>query len=81
MRLSWALPWPRAHVAVEIYDFGGRRAAVALSDAWQPGRASVEWRTGELPPGLYLAVLRARAESGAETIGATVPLRVDGPWR
>lgn len=78
VRLAWSLPWPRARVAAEVFDLAGRRVAWALSEAASPARGEREWRPAGLRPGLYLVVLRARAESGGVTLTATRPLRLEG---
>ena len=77
-RLEWALPWPRAHAAVEVYDLAGRRVARALDDVAVPAHGTLEWDAVALPAGLYVVALRARADSGGETLTETRALRVDG---
>ncbi len=77
-RLAWSLPWPRAHVAVEVYDLAGRRVAQALADAAVPARGVAEWDAAALPPGLYILALRARADTGGDTLTESRALRVEG---
>ncbi len=77
-RLEWALPWPRARVAVDVYDLAGRRVARALEDGLVPARGGAEWDASGLSPGLYLLALLARAESGGGTLTETRALRIDG---
>jgi hypothetical protein len=81
VRLSWALPWERARVAVELYDLAGRRLRSIQPEAPAPGRSESRWSALDIPPGLYLLVLRARPEHGAETTTAARPLRVEGAAR
>lgn len=81
LRMAWSLPWPRARVAVELYDLSGRRLAILIEDAPSPGRAEREWSAAGLRPGLYFMVLRARAESGESPLTVVRPLRVAGAAR
>ncbi|HYM81846.1 MAG TPA: hypothetical protein VEY91_10630 [Candidatus Limnocylindria bacterium] len=81
VRLSWALPWERARVAVELYDLAGRRLQSIMADGLAPGRSERNWSADATPPGLYLLVLRARPEHGPEAMTATQPLRVEGAAR
>ncbi len=77
VRLSWALPWPRGRVAFELYDLSGRRVGEAVPEIPVAARGEREWRA-VLTPGLYLMVMRARAESGGETLSEVRPLRIEG---
>jgi hypothetical protein len=81
LRMAWSLPWPRARVAVELYDLSGRRLAILVDDALMPGRAQREWSAGGVRPGLYLIVLRARAESGESPLTVARALRIAGVAR
>ncbi|TMQ65479.1 MAG: lamin tail domain-containing protein [Candidatus Eisenbacteria bacterium] len=77
-RIAWSLPWARARVSVEAFDLAGRRVAPVFAEASVAGRGEVVWTVGSLPAGLYVLVLKARAESGAESIAAARPVRVVG---
>jgi hypothetical protein len=77
-RFSWSLPWPRGTIAIEIYDLAGRRVARPLPETTVSTRGERAWPTGDLGPGLYLAVLRARPEGGGDPLTETVALRIEG---
>jgi hypothetical protein len=77
-RCAWSLPWPRARVAVDVYDLAGRAVARVAHDREATGRGELEWDAGALGPGLYLVVLRARREGGEERVSVTRALRVEG---
>lgn len=76
--LGWDLPWPRGRIAVELYDLAGRRVTRVLPETAVPARGERAWNAAELPPGLYLLAMVARAEGGAETLTLTQPLRIEG---
>ena len=76
--VGWDLPWPRARVAVDLYDLAGRRVAAVLAESTVPGRGERSWSAAELAPGLYLLAMTARAEDGAETTRLIQPLRIEG---
>jgi hypothetical protein len=76
LQLAWSLPWPRAHVTVELYDLAGRRAARLLDDVASAATDARRVDAGALAPGMYVAVLRAR--EGGQTITHQAPLRVGG---
>jgi hypothetical protein len=76
--IGWDLPWPRGRIAVDLYDLAGRRVTQVLPETSVPGRGERTWTAAELPPGLYLLALVARAEDGAGTMTLTQPLRVEG---
>jgi hypothetical protein len=78
VRLSWSLPWPLARAFVEVYDLAGARVARAMPEIPVTGRGERAWRATELPAGVYVVVLSARAESGGESTSAACVLRVDG---
>ena len=77
-RIAWSLPWPRARLAVDLYDLGGARIGPVLLEAAVAGRGEREWKHASLPSGLYLMVLLARAESGTESLTASQVVRVEG---
>jgi hypothetical protein len=76
--IGWDLPWPRGRVAVDLYDLGGRRVTQVLPEIAVTARGERVWNVADLPPGLYLLAMVARAEGGAETMTLTQPLRVEG---
>ncbi len=76
--LRWELPWARARVACEVYDLAGRRRGTLLPETVVPGHAERRGVELELDPGLYVVVLRARAEQGEEALTAARPIRVGG---
>jgi hypothetical protein len=76
--IGWDLPWPRGRIAIDLYDLAGRRVTQVLPETAVPGRGERAWTPAELPPGLYLLALVARAEGGVETMTLTQPLRVEG---
>jgi hypothetical protein len=76
--VGYALPWPRARAALELYDLRGRRQAHLVSERDVTGRG--EWTVGSaggrgLPSGYYLVVLRAR--SGTEEMVERTVLRIE----
>ncbi len=76
--IGWDLPWPRARIVVELYDLAGRRVAQVLPETEVPARGERVWSASELPPGLYVLALVARAEDGAGSMTLTQPLRIEG---
>lgn len=76
--IGWDLPWPRGRVAVDLYDLGGRRVTQVLPEVAVTARGERTWNVADLPPGLYLLAMVARAEGAAETMTLTQPLRVEG---
>ncbi|MEK7331023.1 MAG: lamin tail domain-containing protein, partial [Candidatus Eisenbacteria bacterium] len=76
--IGWDLPWPRGRIAVDLYDLAGRRVTQVLPETAVAARGERVWSAAELPPGLYLLALVARAEGGAETLTLTQPLRIEG---
>ena len=76
-RLRWDLPWPRARVACVLYDLAGRPRGQVLAETAVAGRGELRWAPRDLPVGLYLVVLRARAESGEGSLAVTRPIRVE----
>ena len=74
--LAWTLPWERARVTVELYDLAGRRASRLLDEVVSGSSDERRASTGELPAGLYVAVLRAH--DGARTLTRQALLRVGG---
>jgi hypothetical protein len=74
--LAWTLPWARGRVTVELYDLAGRRASRLLDEVASGTSDERRAPTGELPPGLYVAVLRAH--DGARTLTRQALLRVAG---
>ncbi|HEY3215448.1 MAG TPA: lamin tail domain-containing protein [Candidatus Eisenbacteria bacterium] len=77
-RLAWALPWARARIAIDAYDLSGRRVAPIWPETSVAGRGETTWQLAELPAGLYLIVMRARVESGTETLAHGRAIRVEG---
>ncbi|HEY2954419.1 MAG TPA: hypothetical protein VGK89_04110 [Candidatus Eisenbacteria bacterium] len=77
-RLAWSLPWPRARVAVEVYDLAGRRVLRALPETASTARGEREWHVEGLSPGLYLVALVARAEDGDGSLRETCAIRIEG---
>ena len=78
VRLAWSLPWQRSRAEVDLYDLSGARIGPALPEAPVPPRGERGWRPEGLTPGLYLLVLRARSESGDESLSVTQLLRIEG---
>src|SRR5262249_60404259 len=78
LRLSWELPWPRARVSVQLYDLAGRHVAALLPEIDTAGRGVREASLAAAPPGVFFAVLEARAPTGGERLVETRSLRVVG---
>lgn len=77
-RLSWALPWPRARVAADLFALSGARVVSVLPELAAPARGEREWRPAGVPPGLYLLVFQARPEGGGEGLSVTRAIRIEG---
>jgi hypothetical protein len=78
LRFAWALPWTTAMVAIELYDLAGRRLGIVMPETRAPGQGERSWTMDPPRPGLYLLVLRARAEHGGDTVTAVQALRIVG---
>jgi hypothetical protein len=79
VRFEWELPWPGASVTLELYDLEGRRTRRLAGPEPSGVRGERPVVLGPLPPGLYLAVLRAESDGG--TFTRVTPLRVDAVAR
>ena len=79
--LAWDLPWPRAHVSLELYDLAGRRVARPLEEFAAPARGERTWSAGAVAPGLYVALARARPDGSGEWIVERSALRLEGGAR
>jgi len=75
--LAWALPWPRATVRADLFDFDGRRVAELLPERSVAGRGTRELTLDGTRAGLYWVVLEARATGGDRVIESR-PLRIVG---
>ena len=76
--LAWDLPWPRARVRLDLYDLAGRRVARPLAEFTAPARGERAWSAAGVPPGLYVALARARADGSEDWIVERGALRVEG---
>jgi hypothetical protein len=76
--LRWDLPWPRARVRLDLYDLAGRRVAAPLAEFAAPARGERDWSAAGVPPGLYVALARARPEGGGDWILERGAVRVEG---
>lgn len=76
VQLAWSLPWPRGKVTVELYDLAGRRAARLIDEVASGPSDTRRVAMPALPPGLYVAVLRAH--DGAASVTHQAALRVGG---
>ena len=76
-RLRWDLPWARARVALDLFDLAGRPRGQVLAEAAGSGRGEHLWVPRDLGPGLYLLVLRARAEGGDGRVALTRAIRLE----
>jgi len=79
--LAWDLPWPRAHVSLELYDLAGRRVARPLEEFAAPARGERTWSAGAVAPGLYVALARARPDGNGDWIVERSALRLDAGVR
>lgn len=82
-RLAWSLPWPRARMAIDVYDLAGDRIGSALAETPVAARGERAWNPGTLGPGVYVLRLRARPEGRADgvEVGASSVVRVAGGTR
>jgi hypothetical protein len=76
--LAWDLPWPRARVLLDLFDLAGRRVARPLAEFAAPARGERTWSAVGVPPGLYVALARARPEGSGDWIVERRALRVEG---
>jgi hypothetical protein len=74
--LAWQVPWSWCSLTVRAFDLAGRDAGIALPRAERSGHAETEWDPSMLPPGVYLLVLEAEAESGGGAVSATTAIRI-----
>ena len=76
---AWELPWPSGRVTLELYDLDGHRTRRLAGPVESGERGERPVNFEALPPGLYLAVLRAESSEG--TFTRVTPLRVEGAAR
>ncbi len=76
--LAWDLPWPRAHVWLDLYDLAGRRVARPLPEFAAPPRGERTWSTAGVTPGVYVALARARPDGTGDWVVGRSALRVEG---
>ncbi len=76
VQLAWTLPWARGRVTVELYDLSGRRTARLLDEVASGPSDTRRASVAGVPPGLYVAVLRAH--EGALAVTHETLLRVGG---
>jgi flagellar hook assembly protein FlgD len=67
-----------SHIAVRIFDLQGR-SVTTLYDGWCLGPQRATWdgkddRGEDLPPGVYICQVQARARTGEATGDAAVPI-------
>ena len=79
--LAWDLPWPRAHISLELYDLAGRRVARPIDEFLAPARGERTWSVGAVAPGLYVTLARARPDGSGDWIVERSPLRIEGSAR
>ena len=79
--LAWDLPWPQAHVSLELYDLAGRRVARPLEEFLAPARGERAWSAGAAAPGLYVTLARARPDGSGDWIVERSALRIEGRAR
>jgi hypothetical protein len=78
-RLAWSLPWPRARLAVEVFDLAGRRVArLAPFGVTAHGERNLDLLPG---PGVYVLAISARSESSPDELRATRLVRLAGTAR
>jgi hypothetical protein len=68
--VTWRTGFERGRVVIAIYDLRGRRVRLLLDEPEAPGTAGAAWDGAddsgrEVPPGLYVVGLEARAPGGA----------------
>ncbi len=76
VRFTWELPWESAHVTLELYDLDGRRTRRLAGPVPSGAHGERPVTFDAMPPGLYLAVLRAESSEGSLT--RVTALRVEG---
>jgi len=76
--LAWDLPGARARVLLDLYDLAGRRVARPLSEFAAPPRGECTWSAVGVPPGLYVALARARPEGSGDWLIERAALRIEG---
>jgi hypothetical protein len=75
--LAWDLPWPRAHISLELYDLAGRRVARPVEEFLAPARGERTWSAGAVAPGLYVTLARARPDGSGDWIVERSALRIE----
>jgi len=75
VNFAWELPWGGANVTLELYDMEGHRQRRLAGPVHSGIHGEQPVTLDALPPGLYLAVLRAESADG--TFTRVTPLRVD----
>jgi hypothetical protein len=78
IRLEWSLPWPRATLAIRVFDLEGALVAHAASALESGPRGAIAWTPSGLGPGVYVVSMVARSPDGASVSAARV-LRVGSP--
>lgn len=68
--VTWRTGFERGRVVIAIYDLRGRRVRLLLDEPEAPGTAGAAWDGADdagrdVPPGLYVVGLEARAPGGA----------------
>ena len=76
VQFAWELPWESARVTLELYDLDGRRTRRLAGPVPSGAHGERPVTLDALPPGVYLAVLRAESNDGSLT--RVTALRVEG---
>lgn len=76
--VRWSLPWRDARITLELYALDGQRAARLAQDLAARGTEERAFPLVDVPPGVYLAALRAHPASGRGELTRALALRVDG---
>ena len=70
--LEWALPWPRATLAIRVFDLEGGFVAHAATALEAGARGALAWTPSGLAPGVYVVSLLAHSPAGASVSAARV---------
>jgi hypothetical protein len=57
-----------ARVELAVYDLSGRKVTTLADRIYPPGTHNVDWRPGEVAPGVYLYKMEAAGEHFVKTM-------------
>ncbi len=76
--VRWSLPWSDARITLELFALDGRRVARLAHELAVRGMEQRVFALSDVPPGMYMAALRAHPAKGSGELARAVVVRVDG---